>query len=101
MDADHSIITFMRRDSKKKEQLLVICNFTPVLYENFKMGVPFEGSYKEIFNSDCERYGGTGCLNKKILRSKAVSWDGRENSITINVPPFGICIFSSTPKQRS
>lgn len=101
MDADHSIITFMRSDSKKKEQLLVICNFTPVLYENFKVGVPFEGSYKEIFNSDSERYGGTGCLNKKVLRTKEVSWDGRENSITIDVPPFGICIFNSTPKQHS
>lgn len=101
MDADHGIITFMRRDSKKKEQLLVICNFTPVLYENFKVGVPFEGSYKEIFNSDSERYGGTGCLNKKVLRTKEVSWDGRENSITIDVPPFGICIYSSTPKQHS
>lgn len=99
MDADHSIITFMRSDSRKKEQLLVICNFTPVLYENFKMGVPFGGSYKEIFNSDCERYGGTGCLNKKVLRAKDVSWDGRENSVTIDVPPFGICIFNGTPKH--
>ncbi len=99
MDADHSIITFMRSDSRKKEQLLVICNFTPVLYENFKMGVPFGGSYKEIFNSDCERYGGTGCLNKKVLCAKDVSWDGRENSVTIDVPPFGICIFNGTPKH--
>jgi len=40
-------------------------------------------------------------MNKKVLRTKEVSWDGRENSITIDVPPFGICIFNSTPKQHS
>jgi 1,4-alpha-glucan branching enzyme len=100
MDADHSIIVFMRRAAQNKEQLLVVCNFTPVLYENFKVGVPFEGSYQEIFNSDEEAYGGSGCLNKRVLHSKEVSWDGREHSITVDVPPFGICIYNAVPKKN-
>lgn len=99
MDADHSIIAFMRNDSAKKEQLLVVCNFTPVLYENFKIGVPFAGKYKEIFNSDKEIYGGNGYQNRRQLISKAVSWDGRANSITLNVPPLGICIFNCIPQK--
>lgn len=95
MDAERSIIAFVRRDMEKKEQLLVVCNFTPVMYENFKLGVPFAGKYKEIFNSDKELYGGTGCLNKRQLLSKEVTWDGRANSITLDVPPFGVCIFQA------
>lgn len=100
MDADHSIITFMRygREKKGKEQstqekLLVVCNFTPVVYENFKIGVPFAGKYKEIFNSDREEYGGNGFTNPRQKSSKAVAWDGREHSISITVPPLGISVF--------
>lgn len=100
LDADHSIVAFVRRDEEQKEQLLVICNFTPVLYENFKVGVPFAGKYKEIFNSDHECYGGSGCVNRRQLNSKAVMWDGRPNSITLNVPPLGMCIFNCMPKNN-
>lgn len=48
MDADHSIITFMRYDAKKEERLLVVCNFTPVTYENFKIGVPVAGNIRKF-----------------------------------------------------
>lgn len=93
MDADHSIITFMRYSDDAKEKLLVVCNFTPVLYENFKVGVPLPGKYKEIFNSDAEEYGGSGHGNRRVKNSKTVSWDGREESISIEVPPLGVCVF--------
>ncbi len=100
MDADHSIIAFLRRDEKKEEQLLVLCNFTPVQYDNFRVGVPFAGRYREIFNSDEMMYGGTGCLNRRILNSKPVCWDGRADSIAVNVPPFGVCIYLCTPCEN-
>ena len=57
LDADHSVITFVRKC--KEETLFVVCNFTPVEYENFRMGVPFAGKYKEIFNSNAAEFGGT------------------------------------------
>ncbi len=97
MDADHSIITFMRYDQEKKEQLLVVCNFTPVLYENFKVGVPVPGKYKEIFCSDAEKYGGSGHGNKRLKNAKPISWDGRKYSISVEVPPLGISIYQCTP----
>lgn len=100
-DADHSIIAFMRRDSLSREQLLVVCNFTPVMYENFKLGVPFEGKYKEIFNSDKEQYGGMGCLNRRQIAAKEVTWDGRGYSITFDMPSFGVCIFQGIPKPNA
>lgn len=90
MDADHSIIAFLRRGGG--EQLLVVCNFTPVLYENFKVGVPFVGSYREIFNSNREEYGGMGCENTDVLAARAIPWDGREYSINMDVAPFGVSI---------
>ena len=58
LDADHSVIAFLRKS--KDETLLVVCNFTPVSYEAFRIGVPFAGKYKEIFNSDHEKFGGAG-----------------------------------------
>ncbi len=96
LDADHSIITFMRRNEDLSEQLLFVFNFTPVVYENFKVGVPFKGKYKEIFNSDDIAYGGTGHVNKRVKNSKAVVWDGKDNSITIEVPPLGLSVFTCT-----
>ena len=94
MDADHSIVTFVRRTSDESEQLLFIFNFTPVIYENFRAGVPFKGKYKEIFNSDDTIYGGTGHVNRHQKNSKEVSWDGRDNSIIIEVPPLGMSVWS-------
>ena len=94
MDADHSVVTFVRRTSDKSEQLLFIFNFTPVIYENFRVGVPFEGKYKEIFNSDDVIYGGMGHLNKRQKNSTKISWDGRDNSIVIEVPPLGMSVWS-------
>lgn len=93
MDADHSIITFMRYDAKKEERLLVVCNFTPVTYENFKIGVPVAGKYKEIFNSDQISFGGTGCINARQKSAKKIPWDGREYSLTISVPPLGMSVY--------
>lgn len=96
MDADHSIITFMRYSKEKRENLMVVCNFTPVAYENFKVGVPFSGKYKEIFNSDAEEFGGSGCTNPRQMAAKMVEWDGREYSLSITVPPLGISVFRCT-----
>ena len=94
MDADHSVISFIRRTLDDSEILLFVCNFTPVVYENFKVGVPFAGKYKEIFNSDSEEFGGTGHVNRRQKNSKKISWDGREDSITIELPPLGMCVFN-------
>lgn len=96
LDADHSVISFVR--SAGTETLMVICNFTPVIYENFRVGVPFKGVYQEIFNSDQEIYGGHGIGNEGKISSVSVPWDGKENSIHINLPPLGITIFSCIEK---
>lgn len=94
LDADHSIIVFMRYSKEKQEALLVVCNFTPVVYDKYKIGVPFSGKYKEIFNSDKSIYGGSNKLNKRVKQSKKIPWDGREESLTVVIPPLGISVYS-------
>ena len=94
LDADHSVISFIRKC--KEETLLVVCNFTPVPYEKFRIGVPFEGKYKEIFNSDAVAYGGTGVGNPRVKNSTKTKWDGRANSIECQLAPLSIQIFQCT-----
>ena len=94
LDADHSVIAFLRKS--KDETLLVVCNFTPVSYDEFRIGVPFAGKYKEIFNSDASEYGGTGFVNPRVKQSKRKHWDGRVNSIECRLAPLSIQIFSCT-----
>lgn len=94
LDADHSVIAFLRKC--KDETLLVVCNFTPVSYEAFRIGVPFAGKYKEIFNSDASEYGGTGFVNPRVKQSKRKHWDGRVNSIECRLAPLAIQVFTCT-----
>lgn len=94
LDADNSVIAFVRKC--KEETLLVVCNFTPVAHEKFKVGVPFHGKYKEIFNSDAEEYGGSGMINPRVKQSKKVKWDGRANSLEFKLAPLSIQIFNCT-----
>ena len=97
LDADHSIVTFVRKTEKPEESLFVVCNFTPVVYEKQAVGVPFAGKYKEIFNSDATAYGGSGHTNARLKQSKEERVDGRDNSIQITIPPLGCAIFTCTP----
>ena len=64
ISANENLVIFLRRT--KEETLLCICNFSPLVYENRKIGVPFAGKYKEIFNSDQERFGGGGHTNPRV-----------------------------------
>lgn len=96
---EESIVAFVRKTSKKDETLLVVCNFTPVVREDHPIGVPFKGKYKEIFNSDAEKFGGQGHLNTRMKQSKAEECDGWDNSIKITIPPLGISIFKCTPLE--
>ncbi len=98
ISAKENIISFLRK-SKSGEMLMVVCNFADLPYEKYGMGVPFAGKYKEIFNSDDEKYGGTGFVNKRVKQSKEIKCDFKDNSIKINIPPLGICIFNCIKQQ--
>lgn len=94
ISANETIVVFLRKSREPDETLLVICNFADATRENYKVGVPGPGKYKEIFNSDSEEFGGKGFVNPRLKQSKKDECDEREYSIRIKVPALGISVFS-------
>lgn len=93
ISANESIVVFARKTYDRKDTLIFICNFTPVMYEEYKIGVPYHGKYREIFNSDAREFGGEDNLNISLKQSAKDECDARENSIKVKVAPFGIQVF--------
>lgn len=88
---DQSIIAFYRKS--KEEELVIVCNFTPVVYYDYKIGVREPGTYTEIFNSDKEEFGGSGQLNSGKHFSFPEKWHGFPHHIKIKVPPLAVSVF--------
>ena len=97
---DENIAIFIRKTKRPEDTLLFVCNFVLVAHEKFRVGVPFAGKYKEILNSDSVKFGGTGATNPRVKASKKEEWDAREHSISITLPPLGICVFQCTPVKE-
>jgi 1,4-alpha-glucan branching enzyme len=72
--------------------LIVVCNFTPESRQLYRIGVPFRGQWKEVFNSDEQKFGGSGVLNQGMLQTTPVKYQGLDFSITITLPPLGVTI---------
>ncbi|MEM7114692.1 MAG: 1,4-alpha-glucan branching protein GlgB [Chloroflexota bacterium] len=89
-DGTRSILAFARIAPKANETMLVICNFTPMVREAYRLGVPAEGSYVELLNSDDVDYGGSGVVNKRPLFTTDTPWHDQTQSITLTLPPLGI-----------
>ncbi|MBR2275847.1 MAG: alpha amylase C-terminal domain-containing protein, partial [Lachnospiraceae bacterium] len=89
--ANENIAAFLRKG--EKETLLILLNFANVLFTDRKLGVPFAGKYKEIFNSDAEGFGGAGNTNPRVKTARKEECDGREYSIKVKAAPLSITIF--------
>ena len=99
-NADQSIISFVRRGDDPKEDLVVLINFDVNAREDFRMGVPEWGVYEELFNTDNERFGGSGVLNAGKIKCQDEPWNGREQSIVVRVPPLGGMVLKRTGSLR-
>lgn len=84
-DADNSVIAFRRTD-EKGESVIVVCNFTPVRRDNYKMGVPEKGVYDVVFNSDDKKFGGNGSVRKRVYRTKAQGMHSQPQSVELSLP---------------
>ena len=98
---EESIIIFLRKTERTEDTLLVVCNFDNVDHPDFKVGVPFAGSYKEILNSNDTAFGGDGAGNPRALRAKKQECDDRENSIRIHIPAMSTLVFSCKPEKKA
>ena len=90
-DNERSIISY-RRIAKDGKELLVLINFTPVVYEKFLLGTDVSGTYEEIFNSDDVRFGGSGVINEGNLKTTGKGISSCRDSVEIRVPPLAITV---------
>lgn len=97
ISANENILVFLRKTDRVEDTLLVVCNFAPVLHEDYKIGVPYPGKYKEIFNSENKAFGGSGDVNPRLKVAKKDECDGRENSMRIKAAPLGVSVFRYMP----
>lgn len=92
-NVDQSIIAFQRFRINDDDPLIIVCNFTPNVCYDYKIGVPEAGIYKEIFNSDAAIFGGSGQLNEGEHFTFPSKWHTENQHIKIKVPPLAIAIF--------
>jgi len=98
-DSENSVLSYLRKGNKPKETVLVICNFTPVPRENYRIGVPSEiykakSKLTEILNTNKKEYGGSGDYLTEQVEVEAVPWNSRENSIKLDLAPLATMVFA-------
>ncbi len=92
-DSDNSVISYVRRGKNPDDVLVVICNFTPVVREKYRIGVPRPGTYVEVLNTDAAFYEGSGVGNAGRAEADATSAHGQPASMLIVLPPLATVIF--------
>jgi 1,4-alpha-glucan branching enzyme len=94
-DADRSVISFLRKGPEGREQIAVVCNFTPVPRYNYRIGAPRGGFWRELLNSDASEHGGSGHGNLGGVEASPVPCFGRMHSLTLTLPPLGAIFLKS------
>jgi len=92
-DSANSVIAFLRRAEDPSDFILFCCNFTPVPRESYEFGVPEEGFYEEILNTDSELFGGSNLGNGGLVSSRPVPKHGHPSSIAVTLPPLAVVAF--------
>lgn len=91
-DRENSVMAFQRQGDTKEDLLIVVCNFTPEVRYHYRIGVPFRGEWKEVFNSDDAKYSGSGVINHGLLTTSPVKYHSRDYSISLTLPPLAISV---------
>jgi 1,4-alpha-glucan branching enzyme len=92
-DAANSVIAFQRRARNQDNAIVVICNFTPVVRDDYRVGVPRSGYYREILNTDSGYYWGSGAGNGGGVNAEPIPWNGKPWSIRLRLPPLAASYF--------
>lgn len=94
-----SVISFIRKGSSTDNIILVVCNFTPVVRENYLVGVPRGGTWREILNTDAGFYGGSDVGNKGHVDATRAPAQGREFSLVLTLPPLAAIYLKSSGRE--
>ena len=95
-DHENSVLSFIRRS--EDEHLIFVLNYSPVVRNDYRIGVLDDFDYLEILNSDDKNFWGSGVENKKLLESEASAWQNRDNSIVLTLPPLAGVILKPQKK---
>jgi len=93
-DSEQSVLSYLRKSDE--ESIIVILNFTPVIRENYRIGVPQTGSYEIIFNSDAEYYAGSNAGSQPDLIAEDMAWMNRDASLELTLPPLAALILKKS-----
>jgi 1,4-alpha-glucan branching enzyme len=93
-DQDASVVSYVRRGKEPESFVVVICNFTPVLRQPYRVGVPQAGFYREILNTDSTYYGGSNAGNLGRLEAEAVGAHGHAHSMALTLPPLAVLVLA-------
>ncbi len=99
-DSENSVIAFLRKGTADSKALLVVCNFTPVVRENYKVGVPMLGYWQEVLNSDSSSYGGSNVANPEPLQSAEINWHGQQYALFMTLAPLAMQVFEQVDVRR-
>jgi 1,4-alpha-glucan branching enzyme len=101
-DWENSIISFIRKAGPTGDMILVVCNFTPVPRQSYRVGVPRSGFWAEVLNSDSAIYGGSGQGNFGGVDATSVAAQGRPHSLSLTLPPLSVVFFKykGTPRKE-
>jgi 1,4-alpha-glucan branching enzyme len=89
-DADHGVLAFLRHATARREHVLVVCNFTPVVQHAYRLGAPRGGAYREVLNTDAALYGGSNVGNQGRVAVEPVPSHGRPQSMALTLPPLAV-----------
>ncbi|MGE5243400.1 MAG: 1,4-alpha-glucan branching protein GlgB [Betaproteobacteria bacterium] len=95
-DNENSVVSFLRFGSDRREFVAAVLNFTPVPREEYRIGVPEPGWYKELLNSDAALYGGSNVGNGGGVGSEPIPAHGFQHSLSLTVPPLGCLLLKRT-----
>ncbi|MCB8875252.1 1,4-alpha-glucan branching protein GlgB [Acidisoma silvae] len=94
-DSDHSVFAYLRYGEEGDKPVLVVCNLTPVPRQDYRLGVPRTGGWREVLNTDAERYGGSNLGNGGWINATEEGWGDFAASLTVTLPPLATVIFEA------
>jgi 1,4-alpha-glucan branching enzyme len=98
-DWENSVLAFLRRAKTPGHDVVVVCNFTPVVREGYKVGVPEGGYYREILNTDSEAYGGSNAGNSGGAWAHEWPHAGKPFHLCLKLPPLGVLFLKRSPSS--
>ncbi|QKZ15325.1 1,4-alpha-glucan branching protein GlgB [Spirosoma sp. KUDC1026] len=91
-DRENSVISYVRKGENPDDTLLIVLNMTPMPRLDYRIGIPTAGTYYEVFNSDSVDFHGSGVGNTNAMQSEETGWQGRPQSLRLNIPPLGAVV---------